>query len=259
MANQVTNLFVHRSAAQRYAAARPYFHPLVIGKIAGFTGVSRFDRALDVACGTGQSAKALIALANRVDAVDVSAEMLAECEPHPHIHFQAAPAERLPFVDSTFDLLTVGLAFHWFDQSAFLDEARRLLKPGGWLVIYTSGFNGEMLENSAFRQWAWEAYPARFPTPPRRSTGVSDELVNPHNFTIAGCDGFAHDELMTADQLTAYLLTQTNVIACVDNGKLLLSEAAAWISSEISAYFGGQSRTMRFGGSIWYLKRSSTD
>ncbi len=55
----VTNLFVHRSAAQRYAAARPYFHPQVVAGVVAFTGTPRFAPALDIACGTGQSSRAL--------------------------------------------------------------------------------------------------------------------------------------------------------------------------------------------------------
>jgi hypothetical protein len=51
----VRNHFAHRDAAQRYAAARPYFHPLVVARIAASTGSTRFAHALDVGCGTGQS------------------------------------------------------------------------------------------------------------------------------------------------------------------------------------------------------------
>src|SRR5581483_8760750 len=145
------NLFLHRSAAQRYASARPYFHPLVTERILAFAGLAHFTAALDVACGTGQSARALAEIAERVEAVDVSAEMIAEAQPHERVHYQVAPAERMPFGDAAFDLATVGLAFHWFDQPAFLAEAGRVLKPGSWLVVYTSGFNGEMEENASFR------------------------------------------------------------------------------------------------------------
>jgi SAM-dependent methyltransferase len=250
----MTNLFTHRSAAKRYAAARPYFHPLVVGAIAKFTGCSRFPRALDVACGTGQSARALVTIADAVDAVDISAAMLAEAESSDKVRFQRAEAEQLPFSDRAFDIITVGLAFHWFDQASFLAEARRVLTPGGWLVIYTSGFHGEMAEESAFRQWAWEVYPARFPTPPRRSAGVSEESVQPYGFTVVGTNDFAHDEKMSSAQLASYLLTQTNVIANVESGMMPLEEAAAWISDGIEPYFRRQIRTMKFGGTIWYLR-----
>jgi SAM-dependent methyltransferase len=258
MSDEVTNLFVHRSAARRYAAARPYFHPLVAEKIPSFTAMPRFSRALDVACGTGQSARALAGIADAVDAIDISPEMLAEAEPHERIRYQTAAAERLPFGDSAFDLATVGLAFHWFDQTAFLAEARRVLKPQAWLVVYTSGFNGEMAENADFRNWAWEVYPKRFPTPPRRSFGAGlSELARPFSFTLAGTDKFAHDETMTAGQLTAYLLTQTNVIAAVESGTTPLEEAAEWIDAGVRPFFAGKPGTMKFSANIWYLRIAS--
>jgi hypothetical protein len=41
MNGEITNFFVHRTAAQRYAAARPYFHPRVIEIIAAYIGARR--------------------------------------------------------------------------------------------------------------------------------------------------------------------------------------------------------------------------
>jgi len=254
-ADNVTNLFVHCSAAQRYAAARPYFHPRVIQRIASFTGLNSVDRAIDIACGTGQSARALTAIARSVEGVDISAEMLSQSIPHPAIHYYVAPAEHLPFAPSAFDLATVGLAFHWFDQRAFLAEAHRVLKSSVWLIIYTSGFAGEMAENPDFRRWAWDVHPSRFPTPPRRSLGVTAELVQPLGFTLAGTENFAHEETMTAKQLTAYLLTQTNVIAHVESGTISLAQAADWIETGVAPFFAGKPATMKFSGSIWFLQR----
>jgi SAM-dependent methyltransferase len=230
MTDGVANLFVHRSAAERYAAARPYFHPLVAKQIVAFTGVPKFARALDVACGTGQSARPLADIAGSVDAIDCSPEMIAQADPHNGVTYHLAPAEHLPFEDSAFDLITVGLAFHWFDQIRFLNEARRVLKPNAWLVIYTRGFHGEMSEDHAFRHWAWEIYPKRFPTPARRSVGVTFESVAPFGFILAGTEKFSHEESMPLEQLTGYLLTQTNVIAAVESGTTPLAEAAEWIS-----------------------------
>src|SRR4051812_46447315 len=113
MSDGVINLFVHRSAAARYAAARPYFHPLVINKLAEFTKLPRGARALDIGCGTGQSARALAAIAERVDAIDISPAMISAAEPHERVYYSVSPAEQTPFASGTFDLATVGLAFHW--------------------------------------------------------------------------------------------------------------------------------------------------
>jgi SAM-dependent methyltransferase len=256
--DSVTNLFVHRSAAQRYATARPYFHPLIAQRIISFTGVARFSHALDIARGTGQSSQALTEIAGYVDAVDVSPEMAAEAEPHERIRYHVSAAEALPFPDDTFDIATVGLAFHWFDQANFLREAHRVLKAGAWLVIYTSGFSGEMAEDSTFREWAWNVYPKRFPTPPRRSDNVTLEAVEPFGFSLRSTEMFAHDEKMLAGQLTDCLLTQTNVIAAVEGGAVPLAEAMGWIRDGIRPFFNDEARTMRFGGSMSFLRWIAT-
>ena len=45
------------------------------------------------------------------------------------------PAEDLPFQDGSVDLLTAASAAHWFDQSRFLAEASRVLKPRGCMAL----------------------------------------------------------------------------------------------------------------------------
>src|SRR5262245_53487231 len=100
---RVRNLFVDRSAAERYAAARPYFHPVVARRITAFTTSSQFERALDVGCGTGQSSRALAETCDWVDAVDVAPEMIAAARPHERVRYLVAAADCLPFSDKRFD------------------------------------------------------------------------------------------------------------------------------------------------------------
>lgn len=47
-------------------------------------------------------------------------------------------AEELPFPDGSVDLLTAATAAHWFDQSRFLAEAKRVLKPRGCIALLNS-------------------------------------------------------------------------------------------------------------------------
>ena len=165
--------FTHASAARRYAAARPYFHPIVRQLIARHLGpIFPLNRALDVACGTGQSTRILSALANHVVGTDVSRGMLAQAEPTLNVAYACSSAERLPLLDASFDLLTVALAFHWFDRDPFLTEARRVLSPNGWLVIYDNAFLAEMVGNPAFRSWFVDRYIARYPSPSRNQNAT---------------------------------------------------------------------------------------
>jgi hypothetical protein len=87
---------------------------------------------------------------------------------------------------------------------------------------------------------------------------VSDELVSPYGFTPVGDEKFANEEMMTARKLTAYLLTQTNVISAVESGTTPIEEAASWIEAGVTPFFGGRRCTMKFSGAIWYLRKSVT-
>src|SRR5690349_15426557 len=54
------------------------------------------------------------------------------------VRFQVCPFE--DFVDGgPFDLIVSASAFHWIDPSVGLVKAARLLRPGGWLALLTTG------------------------------------------------------------------------------------------------------------------------
>jgi ubiquinone/menaquinone biosynthesis C-methylase UbiE len=259
MADRVSNPFTHASAAKRYAAGRPYFHPVVAQRILDVTGAKRFSRVLDVGCGTGQSTQALSEIADVVDAIDISQEMLAETEPNDRIRYQVAPAERLPFANSSFELVTVGLAYHWFDQGRFLDEARRVLQPSSWLIIYNFGFTNKMAENAGFGTWADEVYLRRFPIPPRCSTDATSERARSFGFERQKVETFTHDEHMTAEQFTGFLVTQSNVISIVERGAMTIEDAIMWIEKEVASFFRDEQRAMMFSGTIAYFRRNESN
>src|SRR6185312_9039074 len=52
------------------------------------------------------------------------------------LRYLQGSAERLPFENATFDLVVSTTSFdHWADQAAGLAECRRVLAPGGRLVL----------------------------------------------------------------------------------------------------------------------------
>jgi hypothetical protein len=59
---------------------------------------------------------------------------------------------------------------------------------------------------------------------------------------------------MRREQLLAYLLTQTNVIAAVEEGKISIADAADWIGNGIRPFFDDEQRIMKFSGTIWYIR-----
>ncbi|MHB2205201.1 class I SAM-dependent methyltransferase [Methylobacterium sp. CM6257] len=100
------------------------------------------SRVLDLGSGGGHVAFAAAAAGASVTAYDLSAEMLsavaAEADRRglDRIETRQGAAETLPFADAAFDaVLTRYSAHHWRDVPAALAEARRVLRPGGLLVV----------------------------------------------------------------------------------------------------------------------------
>lgn len=251
------NYFAYPTVAERYANGRSFFHHLAIKKIQAICCENgRIDRALDVGCGTGQSTLALLEIADEIVGMDSSAEMLSHAAQHSQIRYVEARAEQMPFDDGIFGLMTVALAFHWFDQQQFMVEARRVLRPGGWLVIYNDAFTGRMSGNGNFEKWNREHYLVRYPTPPRNNQPLADFDASANGLQSSGYDQFIHEVEFTPEQLVSYLLTQTNVISAVEMGREDLQSVARWLLSSVQPLFGGTAENFQFTCQIRFLKRS---
>lgn len=109
------------------------------------------ERILDVATGTGWSARNAARSGAAVTGIDISEELLAaatELTPSDlSLTFQRADAERLPFEDSHFDrvISTFGVMFAANHQAA-ADELARVCKAGGRLVLATWTPGGSVAE-----------------------------------------------------------------------------------------------------------------
>jgi ubiquinone/menaquinone biosynthesis C-methylase UbiE len=131
------------STAARYLASPVHSSGADLDRLAGLARELRPSSALDLGCGAGHASYALArGGAGRVVAYDLSAQMLevtaaeARARGHGQIEICAGPAERLPFPDTSFDLVVTRYsAHHWMDVLAAVREAARILKPGGRLIV----------------------------------------------------------------------------------------------------------------------------
>ncbi|QSP96597.1 malonyl-ACP O-methyltransferase BioC [Marinobacter salinisoli] len=97
---------------------------------------------LDLGCGTGWFSRVLsqVPCVKDVTGVDLSAGMVEQARQQggAQLSWLVADAERLPFPDQSFDIVFSNLMIQWCsDPRPVLRQCRRLLKPGGQLMIST--------------------------------------------------------------------------------------------------------------------------
>ena len=103
-------------------------------------GIEAGDRVLDVGCGTGFATEGLLQRTTDVYGLDQSIHQLekayAKFGRRGPVKFHRGDAERLPFRDDSFDAYwSSGSIEYWPDPVAALEEARRVTKPGGPVLV----------------------------------------------------------------------------------------------------------------------------
>ena len=100
----------------------------------------RRPRILDVGCGTGANLM-LLSQFGETEGVDVSPDALEFCRQRGLDNVRLGEAEALPYEDGRFDLVTaLDVVEHIDDDVAGLREFRRVLKPGGRILLFVPTF-----------------------------------------------------------------------------------------------------------------------
>lgn len=124
-----------------YAEYRPGFPASFYQRIDAIARI-KGSRSLDLATGPGTIALELAAFGGLVVGVDISAAQVAAAKRvasarnlEQRVHFVVADAENTGLDASSFDLVTAGQCWHWFDSVAAMAETKRVLRNGGGLAI----------------------------------------------------------------------------------------------------------------------------
>ncbi len=163
-----------RTAAD-YARHRAGFPEQLFERLAA-RGIGRAgQRVLDLGSGTGSLARGFARRGARGTALDISEDLLDQAralaaEEGVAIETLRAPAEDSGLAAASFDVVSAGQCWHWFDRPRAAAEARRLLGPGGRLAI--SHFD-------------WLPLPGTVVT-------ATEALIETHNpaWSLGGGDGF---------------------------------------------------------------------
>lgn len=137
-ADRTTRAVSFGRVAREYERGRPEYPRAAIEWLLGAQPLE----VLDLGAGTGKLTGGLLAAGHRVIAVEPLAEMRTILAARlPGAEVLNGRAEQLPLTDASVDAVTVGAAFHWFDQRVAQAEIARVLRSPGVLGLLGNGFD----------------------------------------------------------------------------------------------------------------------
>lgn len=192
------------STARYYAMYRRDVPALLLDAVVTTAQITSADWVLDLGCGTGQVAAVLSSRVGGVLAIDPEPDMLCglrtrlAAEHVGNVLPVLASDGELPAISqllgARFGAVTVANALHWMDTDRVFGQARRLLRPGGALVIISQGPPMWLADTS----WARDlrAYLAQWVGGPLTGTCGTDREAAEERRARMGAHRFSSVELV---------------------------------------------------------------
>jgi SAM-dependent methyltransferase len=113
-------------------------------------GLSRNAIVADIGSGTGMLARHFVGRVGVVLAVEPSAEMraIAARQIRGGVRHITGLADNTTLPDHHVDMIGIGRALHWFPAAATRKEFHRIVKPGGWMAVFSIPCTNEKLLES---------------------------------------------------------------------------------------------------------------
>jgi len=146
---ETSDRFTNRVA--NYAKFRPHYPREIIGYLSKTCGLTAESRVADIGCGTGISSLLFLENGNCVIGVEPNDAMRAEADrflaEFPRFTSVCGTSSDTKLTEASIDIVVAAQAFHWFDADAARREFRRILMPGGLIVLI---WNERQLNSTPF-------------------------------------------------------------------------------------------------------------
>ncbi|MCI2238923.1 methyltransferase domain-containing protein [Paenibacillus sp. TRM 82003] len=192
--------------------------------------------ALDLACGSGRTTRALLAADPRtVHAVDVGSTLDDDLLLDGRVRAHIADLDDLPLDDGTADVaVSLNAVEHLADAGAHLSEVHRVLRRGGTAVLAHSDWDTALFtsDDDALTRTLLDRFVAHAPAGGSPTDGFAGRKLLRHAarsaFTVESVHSWA-DPHRRFDEGSVAWKVATGVLAAVADEPQLAARAAGWI------------------------------
>ncbi|MEO2202778.1 class I SAM-dependent methyltransferase [Paenibacillus pabuli] len=135
-----------------YSKYRPSYPKEAIDYLYDSVGLHSNSKIADIGSGTGIFSKLLLEHGSHVIAVEPNQAMRTAAEQmlasEPNFQTISGSAESTGLPDQSVEFIVCAQAFHWFDRLAAQNEFRRILQPGGKVILI---WNSRLTTGNSFR------------------------------------------------------------------------------------------------------------
>ncbi len=175
-------------AANDWSCLYEHYAFEVIAAVFARVGVGRGMSLLDLACGSGLAVRHADAMGATVAAIDAASELVEIAHARtPHADIRLGSMFELPWGAATFDAV-VSINGVWGGCERALDEAHRVLRPGGLIGISFWGKGPPLDLRECFKAFARHAPERHFGSMKRlndiSAPGVADAMLAASGFEI---------------------------------------------------------------------------
>jgi len=123
-----------------YARHRAGFPDSLFDRLATYGVGTKNQSIVDLGTGTGSLARGFASRGCNVIGIDPAQEMLDQARELDinagvQVEYRVARAENTQLPDASYDIVSAGQCWHWFDRPKAAQEVKRMLKPDGTVVI----------------------------------------------------------------------------------------------------------------------------